>query len=237
MGQLCQHGMLGSTQGLQLLMKSATARGISLIELVIGMAILALIATQAAPSFNAFMINQRIRAAAEAMASMLQRARSEAIQRNQDVEFVSFDRLINTADSSYATALTAVSGGDNWMLRTKDSSGNYVAIVSRSSAESSPESATVRSSIMDANNVRQSSTLIRMTSATSNVTFNSLGVASNISTEATFNFIRYNPNNDLAYRCAETNGPIRCLRVTVRSAGQVRICDPAVTGNTDTRKC
>ena len=63
MGQLCQHGMLGSTQGLQLLMKSATARGISLIELVIGMAILALIATQAVPSFNAFMINQRIRAA------------------------------------------------------------------------------------------------------------------------------------------------------------------------------
>lgn len=218
-------------------MKSATARGISLIELVIGMAILALIATQAAPSFNAFMINQRIRAAAEAMASMLQRARSEAIQRNQDVEFVSFDRLINTADSSYATALTAVSGGDNWMLRTKDSSGNYVAIVSRSSAESSPENATVRSSIMDANNVRQSSTRIRMTSTTSNVTFNALGGASNIGGTAVFDFIRYNPNNDLAYQCAQTSGPIRCLRVTLSSAGQVRICDPAVNASTDTRKC
>ena len=229
--------MLGSTRGLQLLMKSTTARGISLIELVIGMAILALIATQAAPSFNAFMINQRIRAAAEAMASMLQRARVEAIQRNQDVEFVTFDRVINTADNTFAGAIAAVGGGDNWMLRTKNSSGNYFAIVSRSSAETSPEDASVRNSAVDGNNVRQSSTRIRMTSTTSNVTFNALGVASNIGGTAVFDFIRYNPNNDLAYQCAQTSGPIRCLRVTLSSAGQVRICDPAVSASTDTRKC
>ena len=52
-------------------MQGAAERGVSLIELVIGMAILGLFVTQALPSFNAFMINQRIRSAAEAMASML----------------------------------------------------------------------------------------------------------------------------------------------------------------------
>jgi len=232
-----QYSLLGAAQGLQLLMKDSAERGVTLIELVIGMAILGLLVTQAVPSFNAFMINQRVRAAAEAMAGMLQRARVEAIQRNQDVEFVSFDRIINTTDNTYAGAITAVGGGDNWMLRTKTGSGNYFAIVSRSSAESSPEDASVRSSTMDVNNVRQSSTRIRMTSTTANVTFNALGVASNIGGTAEFDFIRYNPNNDLAYQCAQTNGPIRCLRVTLSSAGQVRICDPAVSASTDTRKC
>jgi type IV fimbrial biogenesis protein FimT len=183
------------------------------------------------------MINQRVRAAAEAMAGMLQRARVEAIQRNQDVEFVTFDRVINTADNTFAGAIAAVGGGDNWMLRTKNSSGNYFAIVSRSSAETSPEDASVRNSAVDGNNVRQSSTRIRMTSTTSNVTFNALGGASNIGGTAVFDFIRYNPNNDLAYQCAQTSGPIRCLRVTLSSAGQVRICDPAVSASTDTRKC
>ena len=218
MGQLCQHGMLGSTQGLQLLMKSATARGISLIELVIGMAILALIATQAVPSFNAFMINQRIRAAAEAMASMLQLGRAEAIQRNQDVQFVTFNEPIGNS-------ITLVAGGSNWALRTKNSNGDYFAITSRSVAESSPQAG--NAAVTSVPTITQSSTV-------PSVTFNSLGAVS--SGAASFDFIRNNPNNIAAYQCAST-GPIRCLRVTVNSTGQVRICDPAVTDNTDTRKC
>ena len=218
-------------------MQGAAERGVSLIELVIGMAILGLFVTQALPSFNAFMINQRIRSAAEAMASMLQRARVEAIQRNQEVEFITFDRLINATDNTYAQAITAVAGGDHWALRTTNSSGNYFAIASRSSAESSPESASVRNSNMDINNVRQSSTLIRATSTVSSVTFNALGAASNIGSTANFEFIRYNPNNQPAYQCAQNSGPIRCLRVTVSSAGQVRLCDPAVAASADTRKC
>lgn len=217
-------------------MQSAAERGVSLIELVIGMAILGLFVTQAVPSFNAFMINQRIRSAAEAMASMLQRARVEAIQRNQDVEFITFDRLINATDNTYAQAITAVAGGDHWALRTKDSDGNYFAIASRSSAESSPESAANRAS-STINNVRRSSTLIRATSTVSTVTFNALGAASNIGATASFDFIRYNPNNELPYQCAQDSGPIRCLRVTVSSAGQVRLCDPAVAASADTRKC
>ena len=218
-------------------MKGPAERGVSLIELVIGMAILGLFVTQAVPSFNAFMINQRIRSAAEAMASMLQRARVEAIQRNQDVEFITFDRLINATDNTYAQAITAVAGGDHWALRTKDSSGNYFAIASRSSAESSPESASVRNSNININNVSQSSTLIRATSTVSSVTFNALGAASNIGSTASFEFIRYNPNNQPAYQCAQSSGPIRCLRVTVSSAGQVQLCDPAVAASADTRKC
>ena len=236
MGHLRQYPLLGAAPGLQLLMQHAANRGFSLIELAIGMAILGLFVTQAIPSFNAFMINQRIRAAAEEMAGMLQRARVEAIQRNQDVEFITFDRLISTTNNTYVQSITAVAGGDHWALRTKDSSGNYFAIASRSSAESSPESAANRAS-STINNVRQSPTRIRATSTVSSVTFNALGAASNLSATASFDFIRYNPNNQPAYQCAQNNGPIRCLRVTVSSAGQVRLCDPAVAASADTRKC
>jgi type IV fimbrial biogenesis protein FimT len=218
-------------------MKHSAERGVSLIELAIGMTILGLFVTQAVPSFNAFLINQRIRAAAEAMTSMLQRARVEAIQRNQEVEFVTFDRLISTTNASYAGLITAVAGGDHWVLRTKDGAGNYFAIASRSSAETSTESGSGRISYQDANNVRQSSTQIRATSTVPGVTFNALGATSNIGSTATFDFIRHNPNNASAYQCAQAGGPIRCLRVTVSSAGQVRVCDPAVTASADTRKC
>ena len=224
MGQLCQYRVLGAAQGLQLLMQASAERGVSLIELAIGMAILALIATQAAPSLNAFMINQRIRAAAEAMASMLQRGRAEAIERNQDVQFVTFNALIG-GNISYINNRVLAAGGRNWALRTKDSAGDYFAINSRSIAESSPQAGNVSGTIDSG--IIQSSTV-------SSVTFNSLGAAS--SGAASFDFIRNNPNNLAAYQCAST-GPIRCLRVTVSSAGQVRICDPAVTVSTDTRKC
>lgn len=62
--------------------------GVTLVELVIAMAILAIIATLAMPSFQTMIENQRLRAAAESMLTGLQLARAEAIRRNVRVRFV-----------------------------------------------------------------------------------------------------------------------------------------------------
>lgn len=62
--------------------------GFSLIELLIGITIMAILAGLAMPSFNAWLQNSQIRNAAESIQNGLQRARAESVGRNTDVEFV-----------------------------------------------------------------------------------------------------------------------------------------------------
>ena len=62
--------------------------GFSLIELLIGIAIMAILAGLAMPSFQAWLQNTQIRNAAESVQNGLQRARAEAVGRNTNVEFV-----------------------------------------------------------------------------------------------------------------------------------------------------
>lgn len=62
--------------------------GFSLIELLIGVAIMAILAGLAMPSFQIWLQNSQIRNAAESIQNGLQRARAEAVGRNTNVEFV-----------------------------------------------------------------------------------------------------------------------------------------------------
>lgn len=62
--------------------------GFSLIELLIGIVIMAILLSLAMPSFQAWLQNTQIRNAAESIQNGLQRARAEAVGRNTNVEFV-----------------------------------------------------------------------------------------------------------------------------------------------------
>lgn len=62
--------------------------GFTLVELLIGVVILAMLTAIALPSYDVWMRNVQLRATAESVLNGLQLARSEAIKRNANVEFI-----------------------------------------------------------------------------------------------------------------------------------------------------
>ncbi len=63
-------------------------KGFTLIELMIGIAVLGIVLALGMPSYNAWIQNTRVRNTAESILAGLQLARSEAVSRNQSVRFV-----------------------------------------------------------------------------------------------------------------------------------------------------
>lgn len=63
-------------------------RGLTLMELLVGISVLSILIAVGVPSFRQFLINGEIRAAARAMVSGLALARTEAIRLNTPVSFI-----------------------------------------------------------------------------------------------------------------------------------------------------
>jgi type IV fimbrial biogenesis protein FimT len=81
--------MLGSEKGAIVLKPISANRqsGVTLIELIIGIVILAILLALAMPNFKAWVANGRIRTAAESILNGLQLARAEAIKQNVPMQF------------------------------------------------------------------------------------------------------------------------------------------------------
>lgn len=83
------------------------AKGFTLVELIVAVALFALLLTFAYPSYTSYIQNAQIRTAAESMINGLQLARAEAIRRNVNTQF----QLLNTSSGA------AVTGGTDWSVR------------------------------------------------------------------------------------------------------------------------
>jgi type IV fimbrial biogenesis protein FimT len=189
-------------------------RGVSMIEVMIGIAIVAILSAVGLPAFGTFLQNSKLRSTAESFYAGLQAARTEAVKRNSQVQFImtTDEPGPSTLDTTNLSP-TAV----NWMIRALDPTAvsGYAYVMSKSAAEGGGSGLTVQ---VDGG-------------AVSAVTFTAFG-ATTLGSAATLTF-----TNPTGGACASASGPMRCLNVVVSIGGQIRMCDPKVTDANDTRKC
>lgn len=88
--------------------------GVTLVELVIGVAILAIVSAIAVPSYTEFIANSQIRSTTESIRNGLQVARAEAVKRNATVAFT-----LNMTDTSWQVGCPTVTASCPATIQTK----------------------------------------------------------------------------------------------------------------------
>jgi type IV fimbrial biogenesis protein FimT len=112
--------------------------GFSLIELIVGLAILASLMALGLPQYATFIANSRLRATAEGITNGLNLARAEAVKRNARVELVLTDE---EPIEGLVNALPASTSGFNWVVREwVPATGAYNFIEGKVGAEGSGKS-------------------------------------------------------------------------------------------------
>ena len=185
--------------------------GMSLIELMIGIVVLGILLALGAPTFSRWTQSSQIRNSAEAIHNGLMLARAEAVRRNTTVRF----QFVTTTTSACALSDT----GANWVVSLDSPAGACDAAPSDNVA---PRIVQVRSAAEGSRNAAVNA------GGVSEITFNGTGQASVAAA--------INVTNPAGGTCAP-GGPMRCMRVTVATGGQVRMCDPARTDPTDPQRC
>lgn len=212
-------------------------RGVSLIELMVTVAIMAILLMVAAPSYTNYLGSQAIRNAGESLVAGLQVARGEAIRSNSTVVF----QLVN----SLTNACAVDPAGRHWVVSHCSAAGacgqdiNKQAAPPANCAGAGPVILAKGSFdandrvIVDFNNAAALcySALGRVNAGASNCPQNTIDVAAGNGAMAV----------DITHSeeaCLADGGGVRCLRVTIGFGGQSRLCDPDDgLPNNDPRRC
>lgn len=205
-----------------MLINQIRVRGVTIIEMMIAITIISMLLMLALPSMSTWLNNAQIRTAGETMLNGITLARSEALHRNTTVRF----QLTTTLDSSCARSAT----GTSWVVSLADPAGACDAAPSDTTA---PQ-------IIQKKSGSEGSPRAQITAngGTNTIYFNGLGRPVNPGGVATITQIDItNPTAGVCQNVDPANGPMRCLRITISTGGESKMCDPAVTDNTDPRFC
>ena len=138
------------------------SRGFTAIELMTVVAIVAVFAALAAPSFRSMIATQRVKSVASAVNESLWVARSEALKRNDNVAFVFTNTGTNTAVADWAitqssdgsgTALVQQSGAPTVMSQTS-SGGNLLFVFNSAGRLTSGGSSWIKLSVPSTDSAR-----------------------------------------------------------------------------------
>lgn len=196
-----------------------THAGMSMIELLIGMAIMALLIMIGLPNMATWLNNSQIRTSGETMLAGLTLARTEAVRRNQIVRFQMVSNL--TSGCVISTA------GADWVVSLDNATGACDAAPSDAAA---PRIVQTRAGSEGTSRVVLAATPVGV------VHFNGLGRITSPGGAA--NLTQVAISNPVGGTCEHVDGgDMRCLRINISVGGEARMCDPAVVDATDPRIC
>ena len=187
----------------------------TMVEVMIGLAIVCLLFALGTPAFFSWIQNSQIRTSAESIQNGLHLARAEAVRRNTSVRF----QLTSTMTAACALSTS----GGNWVVSQDSPAG---------ACDTTP-SDTVAPRIIQTRSTAEGSPNVAVAAGQSAIVFNGLGrvtpvPAGNIDIDVT---------NPVGGACATagTDG-MRCLRIRVSTGGQIRMCNPILAA-TDPQGC
>ena len=91
-----------------------SARGFTIVELMVALALVAILAVLSAPSFATWIASAQVRSTTEAIATGLRAAHGEALKRNASIDF------LLTSDDVTNAAASARADGLGWQVRSID---------------------------------------------------------------------------------------------------------------------
>ena len=194
-----------------------SAKGFTLVEMMIAMVVMAILLALAARSYSVWIANSQIRTAAETLAEGLSAARNEAIKRNHQVGF----RLMTDLSSG----CSASESGTCWVASVGDPSSKCdVAIsdalapfiVAKKSAAEGTAKVTIEA--LDSSG-----------SSANTIIFNGVG---RVMLTGQTPIARI----DIASSVLP-DAQVRKLRNVLSTGGMIRMCDPRISDPTDTRIC
>jgi type IV fimbrial biogenesis protein FimT len=190
------------------------SRGLTLVELIVVMAIIAMVMMMAAPSFSVWITNSRIRTTADSVMAGLQAAKTEAVSRNARVRF----QLTSSLDNGCVVSTNAA----NWVI-SLDPNANATEVEGQCATAPS-ESPAASPFILQTRPAAAGSGTTSVVATAGTVVFNGVGrlaaplpLAGNV----TIDF-----SNPAGGACAAAGGELNCLRIVITSVGQVRMCNP-----------
>ena len=188
--------------------RRAFERGITLIELMIGLAIVAIVLFVAVPAFTIFLQNQQIKNAAQTVMTGLNTARAEAIRRNQAVRF----QFVSNLTAGCALANNSLA----WVVSLASPVGN---------CEAEPGDMGTAAQIIDKRSATEGTRNVAVATTGGNTaTFTGLGRLSG----GGMTQIDFSNTTGVCEHVDPTNGTMRCMRVQIAPGGEARMCDPKV---------
>lgn len=201
------------------MLKRPHGGGFTLIEMMIGLAVMGILLGIALPAFNQFLQNTKIRNAAESTITGLNLARAEALRRNATVRF--------TLVSDLTSSCSATSSSASWVVSLADPTG---------ACDQAPSDTTAPRIVQKKSGLEATAGVVVAASGGNFITYTGLGRLPTTGGPY-ISQIDLSSVQGVCEHVDPVNGTRRCLRILISAGGQTRMCDPKITDNTDPRFC